>query len=98
MSSKVSNWDAYQGDKEETAILRLLRRYEMDIRCYLLKKGLIWIGWIFVKKKFEISLYSDSRKEISIKPEANVEYVTLSFSKKWATSRLLKKIDKLKEV
>lgn len=60
-----------------------------QIRGYVMKYGFIWLGWTVVKRKV-VTQYYDNIKEITLEPEMNIEYVTVSLSKKLVYKRINK--------
>lgn len=69
--------------------------YDEEMRCYIFSYGFLWVGWILIKRELKpIPLYSDV-KEITMEPEANIEYLTFGFTQKGVFGRVKRKALKM---
>lgn len=69
-----------------------------DIRIFCWKYGVIYLGWIMVKKEMEPILYYDNDPIITIEPDINMRFVCIGLTKKGTMNRLIKAVDRIKEM
>lgn len=68
-----------------------------QVRLFIFKKGLLWIGWILTVKEPEPIPYYDNNPWIVVDQELDIAYMTMGFSENRVRSRLIKYIEKLRE-
>lgn len=61
-----------------------------EMKAYVFKKWLIWLGWIVVYYPEEGYLYGDDTKQVTMTPQLGLPYLAIAFSQQ-AVIRKLKK-------